>query len=209
MRWFGALLCFRINPFVIGLRAEKEDLYPNVDLSNIGPWYRHLVQAYPKQNATLLDSLRASLDGFSFLQLETVGENVRLLVAEFVGSDGRGVKFGFNELSEGQRCLVCLYAILHFLLANGSTVILDEPDNFVSLREIQPWLMAVSDVAEGGLGQILLISHHPEIINQWAPKNGVQFIREGTGPVRIEEFPGSAESSLSPAEVIARGWDHG
>jgi len=35
--------------------------------------------------------------------------------------------------------------ILHFLLAQGSTVILDEPDNFVSLREI-------SAMADGGAG---------------------------------------------------------
>src|ERR1035438_8231016 len=60
------------------------------------------------------------------------------LEAWFVG----GTQFRFNELSEGQRCLICLYAILHFVLAKGHTAILDEPDNFVSLREIQPWLMA-------------------------------------------------------------------
>lgn len=207
--WLGGLFCFRINPFVMGLRAEREDLYPSGDLSNFAPWYRHLVQTYPKQNACLIESLREALEGFTFLQLETVGENVRLLLAEFDRGSGASIKFGFQELSEGQRCLVCLYAILHFLLANGSTVVLDEPDNFVALREIQPWLMAVSDAVEEGRGQVLLISHHPEIINQWAPKSGVQFVRDGIGPVRAEEFHGGRESSLSASELIARGWDHG
>lgn len=207
MRWLGGLFCFRINPFAMGSRAEGEDLYPNVDLSNIAAWYRHLVQADPKQNAAMLASLRESVDGFSFLQLEPAGENVRLLRAEFADGGGKTSKFYFNELSDGQRCLTCLYTILHFVLAKGSTVIFDEPDNFVSLREIQPWLMAVTDTIEEGQGQILLISHHPEFINQWAPRSGVQFVRDGIGPVRVEQFRGDPESCLTPSELVARGWE--
>ncbi len=205
-RWLSGLFCFRINPFSMSARAEGENLYPNVNLSNIGAWYRHLVQADPKQNAAMLDSLRESLDGFSFLQLEPVGENVRLLVGEFAHGT-TNTKFYFNELSDGQRCLICLYTILHFVVAKGNTVILDEPDNFLSLREIQPWLMAVTDSVEAGHGQILVISHHPELINQWAPKSGVQFVREGIGPVHVEPFRGDPESCLPPAELIARGWE--
>jgi predicted ATPase len=207
-QWIGGLFCFRINPFVTGPhRSEGESLYPDVDLSNIASWYRHLVQADPQQNAALLDSLRAALDGFSFLQLEPAGENVRLLVAEFGQGGGKTCKFYFNELSDGQRCLICLYMILHFALAKGSTVILDEPDNFVSLREIQPWLMAVADAVEEGQGQVLLISHHPEVLNQWAPRNGVQFIRDGIAPVRVGEFRGDPDNVLPPSELIARGWE--
>jgi predicted ATPase len=205
--WLSGLFCFRINPFSMQARADGEDLFPDIDLSNMAAWYRHLVQADPKQNEALLASLRASLDGFRFLELKPVGENVRLLVAEFADNGGKTSRFSFKELSDGQRCLICLYAILHFVLADGNTVILDEPDNFVSLRELQPWLMAVSDVVEEGHGQILVISHHPEFINQWAPKSGVQFVRDRMGPVRVEEFRGDPESVLAPSELIARGWE--
>ena len=206
-QWLGGLYCFRLNPFVMSPRAEGENLYPNVDLSNIAAWYRHLVQFDPQQNADLLDSLRESLDGFKFLQLDPVGENVRLLSAEFDDGSGKISKYYFNELSDGQRCLICLYTILHFVLAKGSTVILDEPDNFLSLREIQPWLAALTDTVEDGKGQVLLISHHPEALNQWAPSNGVQFVRDGAGPVRVERFRGDPEKSLSPSELVARGWE--
>jgi predicted ATPase len=206
-QWFSGFLCFRINPFEMGARAEKEDLYPNKNLSNLASWYRHLVQANPKENSTLLTSLRASLDEFSFLTLEHAGENVRVLLAEFAERGESTMKFSFGELSDGQRCLICLYIILHFVLAKGSTVILDEPENFVSLPEIQPWLTEVSDVVEEGSGQILLISHHPELINQWAPGCGVQFVRDGIGPVRVQDFHGDPNSSLTPAELVARGWE--
>jgi len=117
--------------------------------------------------------------------------------------------FNFGELSEGQRCLICLYAILHFVLAKGHTVILDEPDNFISLREIQPWLMAAEDAVEDSGGQVLIISHHPEIINQWATSGGVQFVRDGFGLARVEDFRHEPDYGLEPAELVARGWTMG
>jgi predicted ATPase len=206
-KWFGTLFCFRINPFDMPSRADSEELYPGVRLGNFASWYRHLVQASPNVNAALLESLRVVVDDFGFLGFEPVGENVRLLFAELAQGSSRTVKVYFNELSDGQRCLICLYTILHFVLAKGSTVILDEPDNFVSLREIQPWLMRTADMVEEGQGQIILISHHPEMINQWAPGCGIQFVREGIGPVRVEEFHGDPKSHLSPAELVARGWE--
>jgi hypothetical protein len=87
-------------------------------------------------------------------------------------------------------------------------VIIDEPENFIALREIQPWLSAVNDSIEDGEGQALLISHHPELINQWAPSAGVRFSREGVGPARVEEFK-ATDMALSPAELVARGWENG
>ena len=203
--WFGNLYCFRINPFSMIPLADRETPYPNVDLSNIAAWYRHLVQADPKQNSLMLDSLRKCLDGFNFMQLELAGETARLLTVEF--NNGKTSKFMFHELSDGQRCLICLYTILYFVLAKGSTVILDEPDNFITLREIQPWLTAIDDSIEEKRGQIVVISHHPEAINQWAPGNGVLFFREEGGQVRTREFHGDPDGNLSPSEFIARGWE--
>jgi predicted ATPase len=207
-QWFSNLLCFRINPFRMEARAEREEPYPYRDLSNFAAWYRHLVQSEPRENAKLLDSLRAVLDDFSFLELERAGENTRELFAEFASGLGPSIKLGLSKLSDGQRCLIGLYTILHFVLSKGNTVILDEPDNFVSLREIQPWLNAVSDEVEKSKGQVLVISHHPELMNQWAPDFGVRFVRDGMGPVRVKEFSGERYSTLLPSEIVARGWEN-
>jgi len=106
-------------------------------------------------------------------------------------------------------CLICLYIILHFVIAKGGTVIIDEPEDFISLSEIQPWLMKVADVVDEKRGQVLLISHHPELINQWAPSHGVQFVRDGIGSVGVKPFHGDPDSSLPPAELVARGWERG
>jgi predicted ATPase len=199
--WLSDLHCFRLNPFGMKPWAEKEERVPEQSLSNFASWYRHLAQEDPRQLNALFTDLAACFPDFRQLRVESAGESVRELMAEF------GTKFGFGELSDGQRCLICLYAILRFLLQKGGTIMIDEPDNFVSLREIQPWLRAADDILDGGVGQLFLISHHPEILNQWAPSYGLQLFREDGGPTRARKFEGGAGSALTPAELIARGWD--
>lgn len=204
--WLAGVSCWHINPISMGSRAEVEERVPRVDLANFAAWYRHLARTYPEQNTAFLQDLRQVLLRFEALVIENAGEDVRLLFAEFC-SGGSRVRFGFGELSDGQRCLICLYAVAHFVAAKGGTVIIDEPDNFISLAEIQPWLNRIEELADDHGGQVILISHHPEILNQWAPAYGVKFIREGAGPVRIQKFKGDPESPLSAAELVARGWD--
>jgi hypothetical protein len=206
--WFGNLLCFRINPFRMAARAESEDLYPWFDLSNFAAWYRHLWQSSPGDNERLWESLRAALDGFDILRLDRAGKDIRSLISQFKTLDGRTVELELNKLSDGQRCLIGLYTIVHFVLSKGHTVILDEPDNFIALREIQPWLNSVSDAIDENSGQVLIISHHPELMNQCAPDFGVRFLRDGMGPVRVKEFSGEGYSSLLPSEIVARGWEN-
>lgn len=205
-RWVENILCFRIDPFAMPLRAEGEDSSPEPGLSNFAAWHSYFDKKHPHEKERLDERLQSALDAFEMLSQKSVGQQVNLLEAKFA-EGGRSINIEFNELSDGQRVLISLYAILHFVVAKGGTVLLDEPDNFVSLREIQPWLMAVEDAIEDHRGQVLIISHHPELINQWAPNYGVRFVRDGMGPVRIEKFHGDPDSLLAPAELIARGWD--
>jgi predicted ATPase len=206
-RWLARVYCFRINPFRITSKADGEQLYPNVDLSNFASWYRHLHQSNPRQNEALMNDLRSVLEGFRYLLSEPAGESVRLWIAEFETAGGKTSRFYFNELSEGQRCLICLYAVVRFVLSEGGTVLFDEPDNFIALRELQPWLSVVSDALEDHGGQALIVSHHPEFLNQWAPSHGVMLVREIGGPVHVERFQAPSNMTLTPAELIARGWE--
>ncbi len=61
----------------------------------------------------------------------------------------------FHELSDGQRVLFGLYAVLHYAMHEETTVSFDEPDNFVSLREIDPWLQSVGERAAVTKSQVL------------------------------------------------------
>ena len=207
------LSCIQINPFDMRSVATSRLPVQRDNLSDFATWYRHwgLRLGGQERVEALTQDLQEVLDRFAGLTLRPIPEGDEELVADFWRGDGETtfekMRFNVNELSDGQRCLICLYAVLHFMVVRGGTVIIDEPENFISLREIQPWLMAADDIAMDHGGQILLMSHHPGLIDQWAPANGVQFVRDGVGPVRVERFRGDPESPLSASELVARGWE--
>jgi len=152
-------------------------------------------------------SLREALAGFQTLRFSSDEDGTRRLRADFTGPKKGSVNYALSELSEGQRCLLALYMILHFRIARGHTVFIDEPDNFIALREIQPWLLAAEAAVEDHNGQLILISHHPELLNQWASSHGLRFFREDNGHVRTEKFRADPDGNLQPSELIARGWE--
>lgn len=182
---------------------ETEGLRP--DLTNIASWYPRWVASDLGSAVDAITSLKAVIPGLSGLQVSRSAPRLELHFAAANGTRSHVV--GFEEASDGQRQLCALYAVRHAFLGAGRLAVFDEPDNYVALREIQPWLLEVIDLAlvEGG-PQVWFISHHPEILNQLAPNHGTRFFRQG-GPVRVEPFRGVA--GLTSAEVEARGWTDG
>ncbi|HTX77065.1 MAG TPA: ATP-binding protein [Terracidiphilus sp.] len=208
--WLDTVHCFQIDPYpdVVEEKADTEDFLPEYNLSNLAPWYRHLLLVDPEGNGRFLSALREALASFQALRFSTEDDGVRKLRADFLAEGKKKVPpFSLSELSEGQRMLIGLYMVLHFAIAKGHTVILDEPDNFISLREIQPWLISAEEAVDDHNGQLILISHHPEILNQWAKDFGLLFTREENGHVRTKPFSEVNDTGLEPAETIARGWE--
>jgi len=208
--WMKTLHCFQIDPYPGEMEdtADGEDEIPEYDLSNLAPWYRHLIQAEPENNARFLTELKETLPGFQSLPLLNVEGGVKKLHAVFSAPQNGEEKYLISELSDGQRKLIGLYMVLYFVIVKGQTVYLDESDNYVSLREIQPWLLAAERAVEDSKGQLILISHHPEILDHWAQEYGLRFFREENGHVRTEKFKTDPDGLLQPSELIARGWEH-
>ena len=192
----------RPDPRRMSSRTDEEADHLAPDLANFASWLP-LWMAQDFQGAVeATKALTDVLDGFEALQ---VSRTAPRLEASFRLEDGARYTVEFSELSEGQRQLCGLYFARRAVLQPGRLVIIDEPDNYVALREIQPWLSDVLDFALSPQGpQLWLISHHPELLNQLAPSHGSRFFR-GRGPTRVEPFEGS--EGLTAAETIARGWD--
>ena len=209
VKWMETIHCFRIDayPGKMDESADSEESQPDYEIENLAGWYRYLVQAYPDENVRFLKSLREALDGFQALRFVSDEYGVRELRADFTAPTNKRANYSISELSDGQRCLIVLYMILHFVIAKGHTVFIDEPDNFIALREIQPWLLAAEEAVEDHHGQLMLISHHPEMLNQWAAEHGLRFFREENGHVRTEKFKVDPSGNLQPSELIARGWE--
>jgi len=207
--WLSNLHCLQLDPHRMSGRTDIEQPRPASDLSNFAAWYRHLTQERGDSASALRSTLSSNIPGFESLDLRSVGGKARTLSAKFgsIGDERRmGYTVEFEELSEGQRVLICLYAILEFLIENSTCLFLDEPENFIALAEIQPWLMDLRDRIDERSGQVTLISHHPEMIDYLAPESGIVFERVGAGPVRVRRYETVGDDSLRPSERIARGW---
>jgi hypothetical protein len=92
----------------------------------------------------LTEQLRKILPDLESVDLPSAGANTRTLRFGFGGPGAESTeKFtvAFDELSEGQRILICLYALLHFVVGPQACVFLDEPENYIALTEMQPWLL--------------------------------------------------------------------
>ena len=141
------------------------------------------------------------------LDLRSLGANIRSLVFRLASSAEEGsasYSIGFNELSDRQKALVCLYAITTFVVDRRTCVFLDEPENFLALPEIQPWVADLRDRVEESGGQVILASHYPELIDYLADGCGLIFDRPHSGHVRVRSYS-APDNSLTPSERLARG----
>ena len=206
-RWLNRLLEVQINPWAMWSRSERESRFPAKDLSNFADWYRHLRLESGDAVFKAITDLRQGLPAFEGLDAKEAGLDVRVLMAKMREPSGRAFELPFSDLSEGQRVLIALYVLLHFAVSEGRTLLIDEPDNFIALAEIQPWLLKLLDRVDDTNGQVILVSHHPELLDQLADQGGVLLDRPGGGETRVRPFEPSANTGLRPSEIIARGWE--
>jgi ABC-type enterochelin transport system ATPase subunit len=202
------LLILRPNPRGMERESKAESKHPDLFLGNLTSWYRALSQEQDWTDA-LRDSLRDVWPDFKSFRLVDVGLNTKALQLRFEGSNGpdAGVLF-FDQLSDGEKALVCLYMV-RAALATGAaqTVLIDEPDNFVGLPELQPWVLSMRELLDEH-HQAILISHHPEILSNAGEDFGRYLWRDNhSSPTRIG--PLKVPEGLSAGEAIARGWVRG
>lgn len=171
-------------------------------------WYRHLAQERPGGLHELFEELGRAMPGFRSLAL--VGARghgrARDLVARFDSPGGGEHELEFEALSDGQRALIVLYTLLMDLRSGPRLLLLDEPECFVGLTEIRPWLYALEEALQRG-GQLLLVSQHPEIIDVLASERPLLFERADGGPVRVRTTVFQRDGGLQASEQLLRGLD--
>lgn len=196
----------RLNPVAFISDSPREESSLRRDGGNFASWYRHLVQEYG-DSFEYRTILQQTIDHFQKLRLEKVGTEARTLVAVF-GAGPTAYELRMDELSDGQRVLLVLYGFLHFLDQPGRILFLDEPDNFLAAAEIQPWLLAVEDAIGAGLSQVVIVSHHAEVIDYLGGDCGILLEREVTGMIRTRRLKEvGIPDAMRLSEVLTRGWD--
>ncbi len=169
---------------------------------NFASWYQGRLQEDPRRVFEAMDQLRDVLPGFVDLRLVQKGSDYRELQVEFssVPVESSSI-YRFDQLSDGQRALIVLY-FLFFADDAGRTLFLDEPDNYVTLPELQPWLAELEDGCGDTLPQTVLISHHPEAIDFLSDK-AVWLGRDPESHTQVLDVTNN--TMLKTSELYAQG----
>ena len=205
--WVEKVLIVSLQPKAMSSDTKEESSWLDRNGTNFSSWYRYLSQEHQDKIFKLREELRNSIPGFHAFKLEQAGRH-RILKVGFTREedDNPPTFFEFEKLSDGQRVLIVLYSLLLGLQDLGYTVFIDEPENYVALPEIQPWLMELHDACGDGFTQVILISHHPELIDYLGPECGKWLERDALGPARVKDMPTRIDKGLKLSEQIARGW---
>ncbi len=202
-RWLSGMWLFRLRPerIVPGTREESESI--KHDGSNFVSWYRTLQQESPGILESLRKDIQPVIPGLSDIRLSRIGDEKILTFDCEIGN--QTFSLFLNELSEGQGVLLVLYTVMHALAGRATLLVFDEPDNFVADAEIQPWLSGLRDiVVSAQKGTLLVISHHPEVIDYLAADQVIQIWRDD-GPARRRELEVDREKGLTASKWLRLG----
>ncbi len=195
-----------IYPASFAAESSTEDAVLERDARNFAAWYRHLLLERQDLVPDFTKALQEVITGFRGIRMEQIGLDTRALKVMFEQS-GKKYELRLDEISDGQRALIALYSLVRLAAGQGYTLFLDEPDNYVALAEIQPWLIELNDVCGDAVPQAVLCSHHPELIDYLGPDRGVLLEVESSGVTRAKPLSESpVEEGLKLSESIARGW---
>jgi hypothetical protein len=201
------LLILRPNPRGMERESKAEVKHPDLSMSNLTSWYRTLYQEQEWADA-LRESLQDVWPDFRSFKLVDAGLNTKALQLRFDPDGDKPISLFFEQLSDGERGLIGLYMVRAALETGAArSVWIDEPDNFVGLPELQPWVLSMRELLDEE-HQLVLISHHPEVLSNSGESNGRYLWRDNhTSPTRIG--PLKVPDGMSAGEAIARGWVHG
>ncbi|MEC4853266.1 MAG: ATP-binding protein, partial [Jaaginema sp. PMC 1079.18] len=217
LTWFKKrierFIIIQIIPALMVDESDHETIRLTSNTENYVSWYRYLSEDQGKVTE-LNNILKEVLDGFMYFKFDRVSEQNLVLKLRFTDTSDLATptEYRFKELSDGQKTLIVLYTLLYGLKSEDYTLCIDEPENFLALPEIQPWLTQLYDLCSSNKLQALLISHHPELINYLlASPIGYWFERKSNSPVRVKRISDqiAEDSGLPISELIARGWLYG
>lgn len=170
---------FKSGARTMGIRGER-----------FGAWHFHNYTSWPENQSSVTEQCKNFIPGCVSVSCPQSGDVFRWKARVKYNSDHFDLEL--RELSDGQKALFVLYSLLANV-PDGSTLIIDEPENYLAPGELQPWLDAVNQAWEERDIQFILITHNPKTLN-WYHKEALIFGIEGEPP-RIASKRNSNDTS--------------
>lgn len=185
---------FSVGTQTLGLHGE-----------NFSAWHFYKTTTQSEKQEIVKNQCKNFIPGFVSINSPQSGDVFRWKIrTNFLNKDNKPSEIALNELSDGQKKLFALYSLIANV-PDGSTIFIDEPENYLAPGELQPWLDAVHDAWEEQNIQFILISHNPKTLN-WYHEEALIFKVVGTPPrIEVETNAGNTSSALFD-RLSEMGW---
>lgn len=159
--------------------AEGEAAFPSRHGENLLEWLSRILGDNPAAYGAVAGFMRGVLPDFIGIRMERVGADSKRAVIQFSpDGGGRPLDLPFGRLSSGEKCFLLMAALLAANLACGPFFcVWDEPDNYLSLSEVGPFVMGLRR-AFLDKGQLIVTSHNPEAILKFSGRDTFVLLRD-------------------------------
>lgn len=187
-------------------KNESETISKNAE--NLIDWARWLLSSNPSLYVHMHDFLKIRMPDLDLFKFENVGKDDRKLVFIFKeGSDT--ISLGFEQLSDGEKLFFLAATLIATQKNNPTTLCLwDEPDNFISLIELDHFISESRKAFESfsGKSQLIMTSHNERVINNFSNHNIFVMSRKShLSPTRIEPLETFSYSSKNIVDAYENG----
>jgi len=163
-----------VSPVPALMSGYAEGSTPNIeeDAWNFAAWLNDLLGLAPAAYVDIQTYVQSVIPDFHTFTRRGRNEKGSELLVGFKRPDtGTELLVEFGRLSDGEKCFFLSAAILAYAKHAGPVFCFwDEPDNHLSLPEIDHFITHLRKMANRG-GQFVATSHHPHAIRSFADEN--------------------------------------
>ena len=196
-----------VPPLIERVSCQQEALLSD-RMENFTSWYRHIWTDQDKASQINegLKEMFKDFDTFKLVDSETPQPVLQLHFSN--GNNGhQPTEYRFHEMADGDRGIIALSTLIYYARQDDYTLCIDEPENFMALQDIQPWLLLLYDLCDEEELQALVITHHPQFINLFASHIGIWFDREDHHtPTQAKPLTNEDEGGIPMNVLVARDW---
>lgn len=168
--WLERMAILSPVPCLMQGNASGETLAPSSDGSNFADWMTGVLAQFPAAYADISAYLRAVMPDLSQFRNLPAGRDAKTLVVEFKSGSGK-FELPFDELSDGEKCFFLGALVIAANQAYGPILVFwDEPDNFLSISEVNHFVMALRRAFDSD-GQVMVASHNEQTITCFSDNN--------------------------------------
>lgn len=210
--WFANIIVLSPYPRRFSATSKMETQHLDRDGQFVLDWIRNSLAEFPSLYGQISDFLKERMPDFELLKFETTGKDEKELIFLFK-DETKKIELNFSQLSDGEKIYILTAVIVasiqnHHQIETPLLCLWDEPDNFISLLELNQFITACRKAFENSNNnsQLVFTTHNSQVINEFSGHN--TFILSRTShsqPTRVAKLKDKTYLSASVVAAYENG----